>query len=98
MCLWSEDFRSIEKYFLFYLEFTPENALEIDYDYYKSVIVEPIGRLLLHINNTLYEQLVTILDISKRRRKDLKKSMDEEMDENERLGETISQNFGNKIK
>lgn len=64
------------------LEFTPERALEIDYDYYKSVIVEPVGRLLHHINSNLYDQLVEILEISKRRRKDLKKSMDEELDEN----------------
>ena len=62
------------------IEFTPENPLEIDFDYYKSVIVEPLGRLLHHINSNLYDQLVEILDISKRRRKDLKKSMDEEID------------------
>ena len=79
-------------------EFTPEKALEIDYDYYKSEIVEPVGRLLLHINESIYDQLVTVLDISKKRRKTLKKTMEGEVEEGERFGETIGQNFSNKIK
>jgi hypothetical protein len=29
--------------------------LVIDYDYYKSVVVEPVGRLLRDINSQIYD-------------------------------------------
>ena len=54
------------------IEYTPEKALEIDFDYYKSVIMEPIGRLLSHINSQLFDQLVEIFGVSKKRQKALK--------------------------
>lgn len=49
--------------------------MEIDYDYYKSVIVEPVGKLLGSINVQIYDQIVKILDISKRRIKNIRYDM-----------------------
>lgn len=32
-------------------EYDNENKLELDYDHYKSIVVEPVGRLLANIND-----------------------------------------------
>lgn len=52
--------------------FDGDNKLEIDYDYYKSIAVEPVGRLLVNINNQIYDQIVSNLGISKQRIKNIK--------------------------
>lgn len=43
------------------IENEPDKRLEVDYDHYKSVVIEPIGRLLCNINDKIYDQLVDIL-------------------------------------
>lgn len=43
------------------IENEAEKRLEVDYDHYKSVVIEPIGRLLCNINDKIYDQLVDIL-------------------------------------
>lgn len=54
------------------VEYDTENKLELDYDHYKSIVVEPVGRLLANINSQIYDQIVKILDISKHRIKNVR--------------------------
>lgn len=53
-------------------KYDSENKLELDYDHYKSIVVEPVGRLLANINDQIYDQIVKILDISKHRVKNVR--------------------------